>query len=81
MSKQFHRPSTGDTRSVPDVLAPNYEANPAWKPGPMPDRNAGTATELKGAALDEALEAAGLSRAGTADEKRARLAEAAGEEK
>lgn len=33
--------------------------------------------ELKGAALDEALEAAGLSKSGTADERRARLAEAA----
>lgn len=30
---------------------------------------------LKGKALDEALDAAGLSKAGTADEKRARLAE------
>lgn len=30
---------------------------------------------LKGAALDEALEAAGLPKSGTADEKRARLAE------
>lgn len=33
------------------------------------------AAELKGAALDEALEAAGLPKTGTADEKRARLAE------
>jgi hypothetical protein len=33
------------------------------------------AEALKGKALDEALEAAGLSKAGTADEKRARLAE------
>lgn len=31
--------------------------------------------ELKGAALDEALEKAGLPKSGTADEKRARLAE------
>lgn len=31
--------------------------------------------DLKGAALDEALEAAGLTKTGTADEKRARLAE------
>lgn len=30
---------------------------------------------LKGTALDEALDAAGLSKAGTADEKRARLVE------
>lgn len=33
------------------------------------------ALELKGEALDEALEEAGLSKSGTADEKRARLAE------
>ena len=32
---------------------------------------------MKGAALDEALEAAGLSKSGSADDKRARLAEAA----
>lgn len=31
--------------------------------------------ELKGAALDAALDAAGLPKTGTADEKRARLAE------
>lgn len=31
--------------------------------------------ELKGKALDDALDAAGLSKSGTADEKRARLAE------
>lgn len=31
--------------------------------------------ELKGAALDQALEDAGLSKSGSADEKRARLAE------
>lgn len=31
--------------------------------------------DLKGAALDDALDAAGLSKSGTADEKRARLAE------
>ena len=34
------------------------------------------AGELKGAALDEALEAAGLPKSGSADDKRARLAEA-----
>lgn len=37
------------------------------------------AAELKGAALDDALEEAGLSKSGTADEKRARLAEHRGE--
>ena len=38
-----------------------------------------TAAELKGQALDDALEAAGLPKSGTADEKRARLAEHRGE--
>lgn len=33
------------------------------------------ASELKGQALDDALEAAGLPKTGSADEKRARLAE------
>lgn len=33
------------------------------------------ASDLKGKELDEALEAAGLSKAGTADEKRGRLAQ------
>lgn len=40
-----------------------------WEPVEAP------ADELKGAALDDALEAAGLPKSGTADEKRARLAE------
>lgn len=43
---------------------------------PAPEDVAVTeASELKGAALDEALEAEGLPKSGTADEKRARLAE------
>lgn len=44
---------------------------------PLPSEKADTtdASELKGAALDEALEAANLPKTGTADEKRARLAE------
>lgn len=36
-------------------------------------------TELKGQALDDALTEAGLSKSGTADEKRERLAEAEGD--
>lgn len=35
----------------------------------------GEADELKGAALDDALDAAGLPKSGSADEKRARYAE------
>lgn len=75
MSKTFHRPATGDTRTVPDVLAANYEANPAWEPGPMPGTTAGEVAVLKGAELDAALEAAGLPKTGTVAEKRQRLAD------
>ncbi|GAA2037374.1 hypothetical protein GCM10009740_31470 [Terrabacter terrae] len=60
--------------SAPDVLQDmGAKANPetANPDGETPDE----ALELKGAALDEALEEAGLSKSGTADEKRARLAE------
>lgn len=42
----------------------------------LAELDADQAGELKGAALDEALDAAGLSKSGSADEKRARLAEA-----
>ncbi|WP_076260866.1 hypothetical protein [Intrasporangium flavum] len=59
---------------VPEVLADiGAKANPdsADPTGETPDE----ALELKGAALDQALEEAGLSKTGTADEKRARLAE------
>lgn len=45
--------------------------------GPVPGSE--PAADLKGAALDEALEEAGLSKSGSADEKRARLAEHRGE--
>ena len=39
------------------------------------ERAGAEAEELKGKALDEALDDAGLSKSGTADEKRARLAQ------
>lgn len=32
MSQQFHRPSTGDTKTVPDALVDRYKADPAWEP-------------------------------------------------
>lgn len=47
-------------------------ADASTQPDEAPDADP---AELKGAALDEALEAAGLPKSGTADEKRARLAE------
>lgn len=40
-----------------------------------PDSGAGDSDGLKGQALDDALDERGLSKAGTADEKRARVAE------
>lgn len=43
---------------------------------PSDQGDQGDQTELKGEALDAALEAAGLPKTGSADEKRARLAEA-----
>lgn len=72
MSQTFHRASTGDTITVPDVLAPNYQANPDWQTGAGPARP-GDVVELKGAELDSALESAGLSKSGTVAEKRDRL--------
>jgi hypothetical protein len=65
---------------APDYLnpdAPNAEtltqAQEAYEPEPILSED--EALALKGAALDEALDRAGLSKSGTADEKRARLAE------
>lgn len=56
---------------VPEVLA-DMGAEADGTPNPNPVAEAG---ELKGAALDEALDEAGLSKSGTADEKRQRLAD------
>lgn len=44
------------------------ESRAGYQPGPA-------ASELKGQALDDALEAAGLSKSGKVEEKQARLAE------
>jgi membrane-bound lytic murein transglycosylase B len=63
--QQFRNPRTGGVQSVPDVLA-GFMKQRGWVPAQ---------SDLKGAALDEALEKAGLPKTGTADEKRARLAE------
>jgi hypothetical protein len=47
-----------------------------WEtPDDIAARAGAEAEELKGKALDEALESAGLSKSGTADEKRDRLAD------
>lgn len=79
MSQQFHRASTGDTVTVPDVLAPKYEANPAWAPGPGSAAVDDGSNVLKGQALDGALEHAGLAKTGSAAEERDRLAKHAEE--
>lgn len=72
MQVTMSNPKTGDVRVVPAELEDRYTER-GWEAGtrtgaPAPD-------ELKGAALDEALDAAGLPKSGSADEKRARLAE------
>jgi hypothetical protein len=65
---------------APDYLnpdAPNadvvVQAADAFEPEPILSED--EALALKGAALDEAIDKAGLPKSGTADEKRARLAE------
>ena len=64
-------PVNGDVRVIPDVLVEKYVEERGFER--LPD--ATTPDQLKGAALDAALKDAGLSTSGTADEKRARLAE------
>jgi hypothetical protein len=66
----FQHPTKGDVVVVPDVLVESYEARGFER---LPDTS--TPELLKGAALDVALEDAGLPKTGSADEKRARLAE------
>lgn len=61
-----------DVRVIPDALVEKYTAR-GWEPtGAAASGDDGV---LRGAALDQALEDAGLPKSGTADEKRARLAE------
>lgn len=62
---------TGDVVTVPVELQDKYDSLDQWSRF-VPESEA---AELKGAALDEALEDAGLSKSGSADDKRARLAE------
>lgn len=68
--------------AMPEGLDPNDPYAPAalhevlaLAPEPEPILSEGEALALKGQALDEALDRAGLSKAGSADEKRARIAE------
>lgn len=73
MSHLFYRASTGDTVTVPDVLVAKYEADPLWEP--VQTSASAAVADLKGKALDAALDDAGLPKTGNAEEKRARLAE------
>lgn len=61
------------TGEVPESAIPRVTEQ-GWR---VVDDNdvTGEVSELKGQDLDEALDAAGLSKKGSADEKRARLAE------
>lgn len=71
---EFAQRALADNEPVPEVLADmGKKAEGTDAPGEAP------AVELKGAALDDALEEAGLPKTGTADEKRQRLAEHRGE--
>jgi hypothetical protein len=72
MSVTMTNPSNGDVRVVPDALEQRY-ADRGFEVTARSEKPA--AGELKGKALDEALDAAGLPKTGSADEKRARLAE------
>lgn len=69
MSTTMKHPDSGDVRRVPDVLVDKYEAR-GFEAQAEP-----SASELKGAALDEALETAGLPKSGSVADKRARLAD------
>jgi hypothetical protein len=72
MSVTMTNPSNGDVRVVPDALEQRY-ADRGFEVTARSEATADSA--LKGKALDEALDAAGLPKTGSADEKRARLAE------
>jgi hypothetical protein len=73
------RTPAGDVNVVDESLV-DYYRQQGWTEEPTAAQLAAVAAEaeaqqLKGAALDAALEEAGLSKAGSADEKRQRLAE------
>lgn len=71
MQVTMRHPKTDDVRVIPAVLEDSYTAR-GWEATSR--TTAKPPSVLKGAALDEALEAAGLPKSGTADEKRARYA-------
>lgn len=73
----FKNTRTGDVITAEGPVATMYGRRADWEELDTPD--GGTADDgtrtLKGAALDDALDDADLPKTGTADEKRARLAE------
>lgn len=69
---QWHNTRTNDVIDVPDQLDQKYKDSAEWEPHKASTEDDG---KLKGKALDEALQAAGLPLTGTADEKRAALDE------
>ena len=73
----LYNPSVPGWHRVPDNAAViQHFRDRGWETTEDIAARAGAdAEELRGKALDEALEDAGLSKSGTADEKRARLAE------
>lgn len=74
MSVTMRNPKNDDVRVVPNVLEDAYAAR-GFEVESRSEKPADGSDDLKGKALDEALDAAGLPKSGTADEKRARLAE------
>lgn len=66
---QFKHIHNGDVITAKGAVEDHYAANPLWVRVISPDE----AEELKGAALDTALEEHGLPKSGKADEKRERL--------
>lgn len=69
---QWQRVNSTDVVDVPPALDKSYKADPAWQPYRPTREDDG---KLKGQELDDALKAADLPTTGSADEKRARLAE------
>lgn len=71
MQVTMRNPKTGDVKVIPVEVEDRYTGR-GWE---QHTSSTSDSADLKGAALDEALESAGLPKSGTADEKRARYAE------
>lgn len=74
---ELYNPSVPGWHKVPDhpAVVQSFRERGWETQGDIAARAGAEAEELKGKALDEALEAAGLAKSGSADDKRARLAE------